>query len=76
MNEFVISRGYNFMALTFEEAPTFIIAKDPDCLAARMFLANCAIHSTIMVQVINAESKTFEQVEIPGTPQRYVFSFD
>jgi hypothetical protein len=75
-HNFIIERGYNFLALTFEEAPSYIIAKDPDCAAARTFLANCVVHCQIMAQIVNAEYKVFEQVEIPGSMQRYVFSFD
>jgi hypothetical protein len=76
VNNFVIETGYTFLALTFEEAPTYIIAKDPHSAEATNLIANIAKKHLIMAQVVNAEHKVFEQVEVPFSPQRYIFSFD
>jgi hypothetical protein len=76
VNHFVIEMGYTFLALTFEEAPTFIIVKNPDAYEAMEFVASVTKKHPIMAQIVNAEHKVFEQVEVPFSPQRYIFSFD
>ncbi len=76
VNNFVIEKEYTFLALTFEEAPTYIIAKDPNTPEAMEFVAAVAKKHPIMAQIVNAEHKVFEQVEAPFSPQRYIFSFD
>lgn len=76
VNNFVIEKGYTFLALTFEEAPTYIIVKDPDAQEAMDFVAAVVKNHPIMAQIVNAEHKVFEQVEAPFSPQRYIFSFD
>lgn len=76
VNDFVTETGYTFLALTFEEAPTYVIAKDPDSPAAMNFVAALAKRYLIMAQIANAEQKAFEQVEVPFAPQKYIFSFN
>jgi hypothetical protein len=76
VNHFVIETGYTFLALTFEEAPTYIIVKDPDTFEATSFVSAVAKKWPIMAQIVNAEHKVFEQIEAPFSPQRYIFSFD
>jgi hypothetical protein len=76
VNNFVIERGYTFLALTFEEAPTYVIAKDAQSRQAADFVAALAKKHLIMAQIVNAEHKIFEQIEAPYSPQRYIFSFD
>jgi len=76
VNNFVIEKEYAFLALTFEEAPTYIISKDPDTFEATSFIANVARKFPIMAQIVNAEHKVFEQIEAPFAPQKYIFSFD
>jgi hypothetical protein len=76
VNNFVIEMEYAFLALTFEEAPTYVIAKDPDTFEATSFIANVTRKFPIMAQIVNAEHKVFEQIELPFAPQRYIFSFD
>jgi len=76
VKSFVIETGYAFLALTFEESPTFVIVKDPDTQEAADFVASAVRKYLVMAQIANAEHKVFEQIEAPGTPQRYIFSFD
>jgi hypothetical protein len=76
VNNFVIEKGYTFVALTFEEAPTYIIAKNPDASEVTRFVAQVAMKHPIMAQIVNAEHKVFEQIEAPFSPQKYIFSFD
>lgn len=76
VHNFIIETGYTFLALTFEEAPTYVIAKDPNSPEAMDFVANLAKKYMIMAQVVNAEHKVFEQIEAPFAPQKYIFSFD
>ena len=76
VNNFVIEMGYTFLALTFEEAPTYVIVKDPDTLEATHFVANVTSKHPIMAQIVNAEHKVFEQIQVPFSPQGYIFSFD
>lgn len=76
VHDFVKETGYAFLALTFEEAPTYILSKAPDSTAALNFIAALAKKYQIMAQIANAEYKSFEQVELPFAPQRYIFSFD
>jgi len=76
VNDFVAETGYEFLALTFEEAPTYVIAKDPDSAPALNFIASLAKKYTVMAQIANAEHKTFEQVEVPFAPQKFIFSFN
>ena len=76
VNDFVKETGYTFLALTFEEAPTYVLSKDPDSTAALNFISSLAKKYMIMAQIANAEHKSFEQVEAPFSPQRYIFSFD
>ena len=76
VNNFVIEKGYTFLALTFEEAPTYVIAKDPNTQEAAEFIAALGKKHQVMAQIVNAEHKVFEQVEAPFSPQRYIFSFD
>jgi hypothetical protein len=76
VNTFIIEKGYTFLAMTFEEAPTYIIAKDPDTQEATDFIAAVTKKFPIMAQIVNAEHKVFAQVEVPFAPQRYIFSFD
>ena len=76
VNNFIIENGYTFLALTFEEAPTYVIAKDPNTQEAMDFVAAVAKNYPIMAQIVNAEHKVFEQVEVPFAPQKYIFSFD
>jgi len=76
VNDFVKETGYEFLALTFEEAPTYVLAKDPDSNIALKFIAALATKFTVMAQIANVEDKSFEQVEAPFSPQRYIFSFD
>ena len=75
-NDFVAETGYEFLVLTFEEAPTYVIAKDPDSPAALDFISTLAKKYMIMAQIANAEYKAFEQVEVPFAPQKYIFSFN
>ncbi len=76
VHNFVIEREYTFLALTFEEAPSYIIVKDPNSPRATDFVTDCAKHHLVMAQIVNAEHKVFEQVEVAFAPQRYIFSFD
>jgi len=76
VNNFIIEKSYAFLALTFEEAPTYFIAKDPKTREAMDFIAAVTKNFPVMAQVFNAEHKVFEQVEVPFSPQRYIFSFD
>jgi hypothetical protein len=76
VNNFVIEKGYTFLALTFEEAPTYVIVKDPDSQQVADFVSAVTKKHQVMAQIVNAEHKVFEQVEAYGTPQRYIFSFD
>lgn len=76
VHNFVIETEYTFLALTFEEAPSYIIAKDPNSRPAIDFVTNCAKNHFVMSQIANAEHKVFEQIEAPFAPQRYIFSFD
>ena len=76
VHNFVIETGYTFLALTFEEAPTYVIVKDPETRDAMEFVAALAKKHLAMAQIVNAEHKVFEQVEVPFAPQRYIFSFD
>ncbi len=75
VHDFVKQTGYAFIALTFEEAPSFVIAKNPDSAAALQFISELTKRFMIMAHIPNAEDKIFEQVELPSSPQRYVFSF-
>jgi hypothetical protein len=76
VNNFVIEMGYTFLALTFEEAPTYFIVKDPNTQEAMEFVAAATKNFPVMAQIVNAEHKVFEQVEVPLSPQKYIFSFD
>lgn len=76
VNHFIIEMGYTFLALTFEEAPTYIIVKNPDAREVMDFVATLTRKHPVMAQIVNAEHKIFEQIEVPGSPQRYIFSFD
>jgi len=76
VHDFIKETKFTFLALTFEEAPTYVLSKDPDSTPALNFIASLAKNYLIMAQIANAESKTFEQVEVPFSPQRYIFSFD
>ena len=76
VRDFVVETGYTFLALTFEEAPTYVLAKDADCPEVMSFIASLAKKHLVMAQIVNAEHKAFEQVEVPFAPQRYIFSFD
>ena len=76
VHDFVKEAGYTFLALTFEEAPTYVLSKDPDSNASLDFISALIKKFTIMAQIANAEHKSFEQVEVPFAPQRYIFSFD
>jgi hypothetical protein len=40
------------------------------------FVAAVAKNYPVMAQIVNAEHKVFEQVEVPFAPQKYIFSFD
>jgi predicted O-methyltransferase YrrM len=75
-NNFIIERDYSFLALTFEEAPSYLIVKDPDCELVQNFVAAAIAKFPIMAQIANAEHKVFEQIDVPFSPQRYIFSFD
>jgi hypothetical protein len=76
VNNFVIETGYAFLALTFEEQPTYILTRDAHSREAAEFIAAVANKHSIMAQIVNAEHKVFEQIEMPLAPQKYVFSFD
>jgi len=76
VNCFVIETGYTLLALTFEEAPTYIIVKNRDTEEATDFISDVAKNYLVMAQIMNVERKVFEQIEAPTTPQRYIFSFD
>ena len=76
VHNFIIEREYTFLALTFEEAPSYIIAKDSTSRRTINFITNCAKNHLVMAQIANAEHKVFEQIEAPFSPQRYIFSFD
>lgn len=76
VNDFVAETGYTFLALTFEESPTYVIAKDPDSAVAMNFIAALVKKYMVMAQIANAEHKAFEQVEVPFAPQKYIFSFN
>ena len=75
VHDFVKQTGYSFTALTFEEAPTFVIAKNPDAPAAMHFVSELMKKFIIMAHIANAEDRVFEQVEVPSSAQRYIFSF-
>ena len=75
VHDFVSETGYTFLALTFEEAPSFVIAKDADSEAAMNFVAEIAKKYMVMAQIANAELKAFEQIAVPFSPQKYIFSF-
>lgn len=75
VHDFVKQTGYSFIALTFEEAPSFVIAKNPDSAAALQFVSELTKKFTVMAHIPNAEDRIFEQVEVPESPQRYIFSF-
>jgi hypothetical protein len=76
VHHFVIETEYTFLALTFEEAPSYVIAKDPNSRPTIDFITNCARNHLVMAQIANAEHKVFEQIEVPFAPQKYIFSFD
>lgn len=76
VSDFVAETGYTFLALTFEESPTYVIAKNPDSAIAMNFVASLARKYMVMAQIANAEHKAFEQVEVPFAPQKYIFSFN
>lgn len=76
VNNFIVEKGYTFLALTFEEAPTYVIAKDPNTREAMEFVAGVVRNHKIMAQIVNAEHKVFQQIEAPFSPQMYIFSFD
>ena len=76
VHDFIKETNYTFLALTFEEAPTYVLAKDPDSMTSLNFISALAKKYMIMAQIANAEDKSFEQVVMPFSPQRYIFSFD
>jgi len=76
VNNFVIESGFNFLALTMEASPAYMIAKDADAPAVAEFVSAVASKNLVAAQIVNAEHKVFAQIEVSGEPQRYIFSFD
>lgn len=76
VNEFLARERFAFLALTFEEAPTYVLTRNPNSLDAMNFVATALRDFRVMAEIVNPERKVFRQLEVASAPQRYVFSFD
>lgn len=61
VNEFVRTHGYEFIGLTAENFPTFIIAKSLDNKRLNTFLADILYHLNPVVKIDDFLSRTFHQ---------------
>jgi hypothetical protein len=76
VNQFVIESGCHFFALTNEASPTYVIAKDADTPEAAELMSTLAGSGLVDAQIVHAERKVFEQIEVPGSPQKTILSFN
>jgi len=77
VNDFVRETGYDFLLLTYEAFPTYVISKGDDQELRKAILANALIHCGIIAEVKNAALETYQQtlVGLPGGDQRMFYSF-
>lgn len=82
VNQFVVERGYEFIALTFEGAPTYVLTKDRHAPQVQAFLDAMATKFQVMACIRHPEHKIFNQVVVPYLAQQsrdgaqYFFSWD
>ncbi len=62
VNKFVADKGYEFMLLTHEAFPTYVIAKKPSSDNYMSVLATAATAHGIVMEIDQPENKVFQQV--------------
>jgi len=78
VNQFLAETGYAFVALTNEEYPTYVIAKEPDSERCRTFVAEMLHRLAVMAEIVDAENKAYRQIVAlfsDGT-KKTIFSFE
>lgn len=71
VNEFCQTHPVEFLFLTFEPFPTFVLAKDINAPATQKVMANVLYHLTPAVQIRNFEKMDYDQLEIDFGGSRY-----
>ncbi len=62
VNEFVAKNGYEFMLLTYEPFPTYVIAKNRDGAAYQSLLSAVATRCGIVMEIDQPEKMSYQQV--------------
>lgn len=78
VNQFVVETGYEFLCLTYEGSPSFVLAKDRNSQARNQLLANIMHNAPMVVEVENAERREMVHKDIfnkDGHPFRTVIGF-
>ncbi|RED47739.1 methyltransferase family protein [Aestuariispira insulae] len=78
VNEFCSEQNLDFMCLTFDPFPTYVLAKDPASAKAQQFLANVLYHLTPAIRIENFSAKKYQQVVVDfgGGTHRTIISVD